>query len=159
MPAFLVVVMDEKVRKIISNELAKGYLLNKKGLDQLKLAIVKGTGEFKFLSYTNLKKWVSEVRKKKQATSDSKQYADKHSKSEEETVEIVEATPQDFIIPEPRPFEVVQQAPLVQTGNLVEKMNRVQIQNILFEMNYIRQTLTRLSKRLDSIQELLQKQE
>lgn len=152
--------MDEKVRKIISNELAKGYLLNKKGLDQLKLAIVKGTGEFKFLSYTNLKKWVSEVRKKKPVAPAVKHSDRKPREIEkEDTVEIVEATSQNVIIPEPRPFEVAHLAPVMPTGNLAEKMNRVQIQNILFEMNYIRQTLTRLSKRLDSIQELLQKQE
>ncbi|MEM3372994.1 MAG: hypothetical protein QXF76_02150 [Candidatus Anstonellales archaeon] len=45
------------------------------------------------------------------------------------------------------------------TGTLAQRMTQVQIQNMLFEINSIRQTLANISKKLDTIQAMLEKKD
>ena len=56
--------MDEDVKKIIKKTLQKweGESINQNKLSELKEIIYKKTGKYKFLPYTNLKKWIKEVK-------------------------------------------------------------------------------------------------
>ncbi|MCX8166551.1 MAG: hypothetical protein N3E37_01735 [Candidatus Micrarchaeota archaeon] len=173
--------MDEKVKLVIKNELKKGYRLNKKGLMQLKEAIVTSTNSHKFLSLINLKKWVKEVKKEILKEEKSKQKLSQHSKKgqiikakgvikikkeslkeekPEETelvIEPLKSNPAEVYVPVQHVHE--HEAVVKSSGTLAQRMTQVQIQNMLFEINSMRQTLANISKKLDSIQAMLEKKD
>lgn len=182
--------MDDKVKEVIKNELRKGYVMNKKGLLQLKNVIVESTNSHKFLSLINLKKWVNEIRK--EMKNDEKLKKNKVGNNEAQRNVIIaksrlkvkrlsELKEQHNITDEHKnlqaetekqkfsnPSEVfvfsdensLQSDTVVRTsGTLAQRMSQVQIQNMLFEINSIRQTLANISKKLDNIQAMLEKKD
>ncbi len=146
--------VDEAVRNIIKTELKKGYLLNKKGLQQLKNQIVAKTGSYKFLSLNNLKKWVSEIRK------EEKKSKSRHQ-PESDTKEFAEEEQDDYVSAKIESIKNTYEVPVSaqQIGeSIAERNKKVYYQSILFELSSMRQSLNKISKRLDSLQEMLEKE-
>ncbi len=122
--------MDENVKKIIIDKLEEWgpeESITVTRLAELRDEITKQTGKHKFLPYTNLRKWVREVKKEMKTTSKSKK---KQAKKEEAPA--VAPTPQRAII---SPFA-----------------DRVFFQNFTYELTSMRKTLERISKQLDELE-------
>ncbi len=130
--------MEDDVKKIITKALEKweGESLNNAKLSELKEMIFKKTGKYKFLPYTNLKKWIKEVKRdmKDKKTTPKKVETKKEKPTETKKVTKVvdeEVAPKAVI----SPFQ-----------------DRVLFQNLSYEISSMRRALERISKQLDDLE-------
>ncbi len=137
--------LDDKVKAIITKKLAEweGEALNADKLGELRELITKKTGKHKFLPYTNLKKWIREVKKEMRAT---------HTVGAKKKTTESEAEAQVATAPSPRPVHTEE---LPQKTVMSPFADRVYFQNLAYEVGSMRRTLERISKQLDELENQL----
>ncbi len=124
--------MDETVKGLIVEKLEEwgpDESITVAKLAELRDYITKKTGKHKFLPYTNLRKWVREVKKEMKITRRKK-------KTEKAPTVAQPPSPQRAII---SPFA-----------------DRVFFQNFTYELTTMRKTLERISKQLDELERQVQ---
>jgi glutamate synthase domain-containing protein 2 len=141
--------LDDDVKKIIKKTLKKweGETINQNKLSELKEIIHKKTGKYKFLPYTNLKKWIKEVKsemKEKDKKTTKKKVETKTKKKPtatkgKEKVKVVKEkkAKEENVAPKAviSPFQ-----------------DRVLFQNLSYEISSMRRALERISKQLNDLE-------
>ena len=137
--------MDDDIKKIINKALQnwEGETINDKKLGELKEMIFKKTGKHKFLPYTNLKKWIKEVKRDMKDKKPTKKVETKKEKPTENKKVVVNVNK----VKEEKVSENVSQKAVISPFQ-----DRVLFQNLSYEISSMRRALERISKQLDDLE-------
>ncbi|MCX8200336.1 MAG: hypothetical protein N3G76_02610 [Candidatus Micrarchaeota archaeon] len=142
-------VLDENVKKIILGKLKEweGETITVARLGELRELITKKTGKHKFVPYTNIRKWIREVKKESKAM--EKARPEKGGKAQ--------AVPQPSTPQIPKhtgPVVVAMQpsADISSKAVISPFADRVYFQNLTYELSAMRRNLERISKQLDELE-------
>lgn len=137
--------MEDDIKKIITKALLnwEGETINDKKLGELKEMIFKKTGKHKFLPYTNLKKWIKEVKRDMKDKKPTKKVEAKKEKPTENKKVVVNVSK----VKEEKVSENVSQKAVISPFQ-----DRVLFQNLSYEISSMRRALERISKQLDDLE-------
>jgi Sec-independent protein translocase protein TatA len=138
--------LDEDVKKIIKKALQKweGESINQNKLSELKEMIFKKTGKYKFLPYTNLKKWIKEVKSEmKDKKTTTKKVENKSKKKPTET-----KIKKEKVVKQKK----VEEETAAPKAVISPFQDRVLFQNLSYEISNMRRTLERISKQLNDLE-------
>lgn len=138
--------MEDDIKKIITKALLnwEGETINDKKLGELKEMIFKKTGKHKFLPYTNLKKWIKEVKRDMKDKKPTKKVEIKSKAKPTENKKVVVNVSK---VKEEKVSENVSQKAVISPFQ-----DRVLFQNLSYEISSMRRALERISKQLDDLE-------
>jgi len=138
--------LEDDIKKIITKALLnwEGETINDKKLGELKEMIFKKTGKHKFLPYTNLKKWIKEVRRDMKDKKPTKKVETKVKTKPTENKKVVVNVSK---VKEEKVSENVAQKAVISPFQ-----DRVLFQNLSYEISSMRRALERISKQLDDLE-------
>ncbi|MEM3364314.1 MAG: hypothetical protein QXS93_02270 [Candidatus Micrarchaeia archaeon] len=144
-------VLDENVKRIIISKLKEweGETITVARLGELRELITKKTGKHKFVPYTNIRKWIRDVKKEVKTAEKLEKNAEKGGKPQ---------PPQAQVSQVPKhtgPVVVAMQPSAVEAASksvISPFADRVYFQNLSYELTAMRRNLERISKQLDELE-------
>lgn len=124
-----------------------GENFNQNDLTKLKETIYKKTGKYKFLPYTNLKKWIKEVKSEMKEKDKGKKKVETKSKSKPKvkSKKVVKEVGRE-----------IDESPLQAPKAVISPFqDRVLFQNLSYEISSMRRAIERISKQLDDLENTL----